>query len=285
MSLSAYELVNEKSLKEARLVVTLLDVFALLRSDRGNTDNVAEALRFDPSVAGRVIATINASGIDNRVNDLNHAVSMLGFRKVRELIIQKAQGEFYKTFRDFQPYFSDVRKHSVAVACLSKEMAKHLKLSNVDEVYEASLMHDMGKYLLLMKMPKEYAKVLREKKERELSLQYERDEIGVDHTEVGVQMVDEWDLPDETRAAVKYHHGITEDQKLALTTDETWAVDIVSYSNLMAQPARITNKRSAYRPILTDLPTPPGDMTIDELSRLVDAANNHYFEMMKSMGM
>lgn len=285
MGIEAYEFVDEKSLKEARLCVALMDVFALLKSDRGTTENVAEALSFDPAVAGRVITEINSTGIDNKVRDLDHAVSMLGFRRVRELIIQKAEGEFYKNFREVQSELSEVRKHSVAVGILAREYAKHLKLEDPGEFYEAGLMHDMGKYLLLMKMPKEYPKILRQIRDHDYSIQFERDEIKVDHTEVGVQMADEWDLSDTIRTAVKYHHNISEQEKLGLTTHETYVVEIVSYANLMAKAHKSASKRSVYRPVLTDLPTPPGDITIDELKRLVDASNSMYFEAIKAMGL
>lgn len=284
-----HELTSEKNLDQARLGMTLLDVLSLMRSRRGNFENIAEAIQFDPQTARRLLSRVNSPhfGLDNPVRDLQHAVSILGVRQVRELLINATSSSLYHQFVKLEPFLIELKKHSIAVGCYAAQLAKALRQYYPKEFYQAGLYHDLGRYVMIFSLGTEYLKLAQEAQMMNYSLHlHERDVIGYDHTEIGVIAAEYFGLSDNIIACIRDHHELTEEKREILTTRQAWIVDCVSFANLMSQNHGIVNKRSYYRPYsLSELPRPPGELNTQDIRLIGERANSEFHEIIRSLGL
>ena len=62
----------------------------------------------------------------------------------------------------------------------------------------------------------------------------ERKYLGADHAELGELMAEAWGLSDTIKAAIRYHHEVSDKEMERLTTRETMVVELVSYANLLS---------------------------------------------------
>ena len=89
--------------------------------------------------------------------------------------------------------------HSRLAARAAGHMALRLvgapNLSTPEALYTAGLLHDIGKIQLLARQPQLYAEILAQAtNDRELGIA-EADAFGMDHSELGGDLLEEWGLP------------------------------------------------------------------------------------------
>jgi len=279
---------DENSLDETRLGLTLFDVLSLLRSDSCNFKLVAETVKENPTFVRKVFSKVNSPlfGMNDPIRDLQHAVSLLGLQKVRTLLLQATERSFYHRYIEVEGAFQQIKKHSVAVGCFAEEMAKELRQFYTPEFYKAALMHDLGKYSLLIKMGSEYLKLMKESEERNYALHlHEKDELKFDHAELGFAVSEVWNLSEGIQKVIRYHHTISEEDREKLTTRDTWLLDIVSFSNAAHSTVGARSNRSLFREYGSDLPTPPGDPSLQQLKRISEAASTRALELFRQLGL
>jgi len=105
----------------------------------------------DPTLALRILRTVNSSylGLTNRVADRKSAISLLGFREVRNLALTVYVGRLFKESGVYRGFTRDgLWNHMVTVATTARMIAKVCHKAGPDEAYLAGLLHDVG-YILI----------------------------------------------------------------------------------------------------------------------------------------
>lgn len=288
MKLSLQDLLTDEALQETRFSFVLLETLRLLRSERSDVLKISEALKFDPELIKKLLARINspAFGLDRKVHDLTHAISLLGLERVREVLLQSTSTSFYHAFLKVEPQLLEVYKHSIAVACYAEQMARELRLLFPKEFYEAGIIHDLGRSHLLIHAPQSYPKLVREAQEMNIAItSLEKENLGLLHTELGAEIAELWDLPLESQLVIRYHHEISEEEKESLTTQQTHLVEIVQFANQIAAPGTSGPSKSMYRPLSSELPSPPGELHTGQLQRISEVAQTRYMEDLRQRGL
>jgi putative nucleotidyltransferase with HDIG domain len=104
-------------------------------------------------------------------------------------------------------------QHSVATATAAHRIAiaEHLDREQVAAAFLAGMLHDIGKLVLAMGLPDQYAKVLKQAGDRPGNLQQiEMLELRAAHTDVGAYLVGLWGLPNTIAEAIAYHEDPTQ---------------------------------------------------------------------------
>lgn len=275
-------------LDSTRSSVALMDAMRVLKSSRSNIADVARALNFDPNLAKTLLKEVNSPyfALPNKVEKLDHAISLLGFRRVEELLQRSVSHEMYQHAQTSHFEMVGFQRHGVAVGCLSEQVAKALRLSGPKEFFEAGMMHDIGKYLYLTKLSKEFKKLSEEIRETGVPMyRVERKLLGLDHAELGDMMAESWGLSENIRAAIRYHHGITEQEKEKLTTRETQMVEVVTFANLLSHGTQYGGVNWAAKLPYDPVPTPPGILTDSDVRELVGLAEQQYSDLIKTMSL
>ncbi|MBW8001147.1 MAG: HDOD domain-containing protein [Planctomycetes bacterium] len=102
----------------------------------------------------------------------------------------------------------ELAKHNVGVACCSRLIAEQVGGVNVELAYAAGLLHDVGKLGIDKVMPKSFARLVEQAKERGVSLcEVERESLGGDHGVIGKRLAQRWHFPEEIVFAIWLHHS------------------------------------------------------------------------------
>jgi HD-like signal output (HDOD) protein len=79
--------------------------------------------------------------------------------------------------------------------------------SNQEEAYTSGLLHDVGRFGLMIASPKSYAALLRPAPTTPAHLlRWENRQFGIDHCQAGWWLLREWGLPPELAMAAACHH-------------------------------------------------------------------------------
>ena len=186
-----------------------------LKNPDSDLEDVANIISRDPSMSARLLKVVNSAyfGLSKPVADVARAGSLLGLDRIMALVLGQglfAGGEAPQV-RGFS--LESLWSHSLATAAAAHRIAVDEKLDKdqVAAAFLAGMLHDIGKLVLAMGVPDEYARVLEQAsgkpgRERELELL----ELQASHPDVGAYLVGLWGLPNTIAEAIAFHEDPAE---------------------------------------------------------------------------
>ena len=189
--------------------------------------SVVALIEKSPRLASRVLAVANSAayGLEFKISTLQRAISIMGLREVRLLVLMVGMSSFIREVR-LPKAFDTARfwSHLLAVAEISRSLAEVLggaagvcgpdacdddRLVMVpDEAYIAGLLHDVGKLFLAASRPDIWEKVAElEQAEKLASFEAENAEWGMDHALIGAAVLHNWKLPLVLTEPINLHHA------------------------------------------------------------------------------
>ena len=181
-----------------------------LKDPNASMEDVAKIIAMDPSMSARLLKVVNSAyfGLAKPVADVGRAGALLGLDRIMALVL--GQGIFSGGEVPKVPGFSleALWSHSIATATAAHRIAIDEKFDKdqVAAAFMAGMLHDIGKLVLAMGVPAEYARVLEMSKGRHGSeRELETLELQAAHTDVGAYLVGLWGLPNTIAEAIAFH--------------------------------------------------------------------------------
>jgi putative nucleotidyltransferase with HDIG domain len=182
----------------------------LLSNEKSSLAEIGQVAKTDPALTANILRVANSAfvAVSRRVEDVSHAVSLLGRQRLRESVLADALTGVLPPILpgfgiDARTYFT----HCVAVAILARELAGRTKVTP-DTAFLAGLLHDIGKLAVatyLTTTPSDVAESLRPG--RRVALETERRLLGFDHGVAGEILATQWRLPESAAIAARWHHA------------------------------------------------------------------------------
>ncbi len=187
-----------------------LEVLRELRDPETGMDAIAEHVALDPGLHLRVLRTINAAafGLSRKVDDLQHALSLLGRAKLETIVVAAAVKKALPS-RPMAGFDSD--RFWVAAArraSLARRACSTIAPRESAEALTAGLLQDLAVPILVMLRRDEYLKLYEQWRldsEAELD-ELERTAFGYDHAQVGALIAREWELSERLSELILVHH-------------------------------------------------------------------------------
>ena len=199
-----------------------------------SANDLTKVILPDISLSTKLLKMANSTffGATRGVNSLQHAITVLGFKEVRNLVISAVVFEsFMKIEKDGNYDIGKFWKHSFVCGLAAKIIATELKkVSN--EFFVAGLIHDIGKLVIYITLPNEFLKLV--KATRHLKLKFmafetEKRVIGMTHDEVGMRLLKKWMFPESLLTAIGFHHRLQETEKKSLLPVVVHIADIFAH--------------------------------------------------------
>lgn len=182
----------------------------LVDADNFCTDRIAEIIGRDPSLTTRLMRLANSAvcGLTDEVGKLDEAVLYIGLRSVRQLAAATPVIEDMKRLVGTGPFpWRGFWQHCISTAMVAREIASTFAVSNEDMVHVAGLIHDVGKIVLALTMPRHFETIYLSNTPGVTNLCVpEHHMMGVDHGELGALYLAEHRLPDVLIDVARWHH-------------------------------------------------------------------------------
>ena len=138
-----------------------------------------DLIKQDPSSVAVVLKAVNSSyyGLRQKVSDVNHALMLIGFGRIYQLIV--AEG-LHRCMPD-TPSFNRLQSHSVAISHIAFALSLTSQIGHASEVATIGLLHDLGRGVILLL------------KKQNPSLDIFLDSL--DHAQLGALLLNEWGMP------------------------------------------------------------------------------------------
>ncbi len=210
------------------LGVSVTRILAAIEDEMSNSEEIADLMASDPSIAARTLALANSTlynpmGIT--CETLADAVARLGLIELRNVVVATGVIDGFAEVScpfDYLGFWKHCLTTAVAAGSLA-ERAPCIERSGrpgENPYFIAGLLHDVGIFALVHLQGRRYSKVLKNVEAGDTDLlDVERAAFNVSHQEVGAALIRDWGLPEGVAIAAQYHH----DPGQAPAESRSWA--------------------------------------------------------------
>jgi putative nucleotidyltransferase with HDIG domain len=180
----------------------------VMSKDHVATADVVAAVESDVALVTAVLRMANqAQGARGRVDTVVAAVDLLSPQTVQALAGRVRTFDFFERATVWDAAPERFRLHALATQHAADQLAAEVGYEHRDRLTVTSLLHDIGKLVLLHAYPGYPGQVHQGAQTPEARIHQERRELGVDHALVGGVLARRWGLPVSVATVIERHHS------------------------------------------------------------------------------
>ena len=209
---------DQKKIEQIENLPTLPEVanrlLKIINDPTTSAVDVANLISRDLSLTSKVLRLANSAfyGIPRTVTTVQNAVVILGLKVINTMVFSITVVKMFPGDGN-NPLFSRKKfwAHSLACAVISRQLALRMRkftLFDPEECFCAGLIHDIGRIVLDQFFHENFLKAIQKAIAEKSSLhKAEHDIFGFTHTDVGDWLTSRWELPQDIRVPIVYHHN------------------------------------------------------------------------------
>lgn len=222
-------------------LITLPDVFLrinrLIEDANSSVSDIAAAVSQDPSFTVRLLRVANSAlySFPSSIDTVSRAVSIIGTSQLRNLALSMSVAKSFAGLPNELVSMENFWRHSLYCALAARILAKQARRCDVEAVFTAGLLHDIGELVIFNRLAaqaKEALLLVLDNVDELPVYEAELKIMGFDHAQVGGELARQWHLPAMLEECIAYHHAIGEAQRFPR---ETALVHIANILALMAE--------------------------------------------------
>jgi HD-like signal output (HDOD) protein/DNA-binding CsgD family transcriptional regulator len=183
-------------------------LLAVIAKENVATADVVSAVESDVALIIAVLRLANrAQNAAGKVDTAVSAVEVLSPQTVHAVANRVRTFDFFERASVWDAAPERFRLHALATQHAADRLATEVGYENRDRLTVTSLLHDVGKLVLLHAYPGYPSQVHRGARTPEERIHAERRELGVDHALVGGVLIRRWGLPASLATPIERHHS------------------------------------------------------------------------------
>ena len=213
-SCALHYLLNDKKLREVvaqmKAIPSLPDTYNKvideLRSPDPALRRVGDIIQQDVGMTAKLLQHVNSAHFSLRrhLSDVHEAISVLGLETISTLVLGIG---IFSQFpgKEEQELIESLWAHSLAVGRRAKALASRVAPVWAADAFTAGLLHDLGKVVLAVNFPAEYAEMQRLVEHGHLTAtEAENQVLGICPSSLGAYLLELWGLPNSIVEAVAF---------------------------------------------------------------------------------
>jgi diguanylate cyclase (GGDEF)-like protein len=178
-----------------------LQIIDLANDSDSDINTVCSYITYDPALSIKLLKTANSPLYKSRrtANNVRQAISILGTHAVVSISLSFVLVDFFNNQpKQNQTNFDSNAfwRRSITSALASRSLGKKLGLTNLDDLFLAGLLQDIGILAFLSMAPEEYIPVFTSASDHDALLKAEYKIFETGHNELGYSLLRKWHIPD-----------------------------------------------------------------------------------------
>ena len=240
-----------KKLKKKKIILPEIPTLAfelkqVIEDPMSSAEHIARVVSRSPSLTAVLLKIVNSSfySLPTKISTVSHAVSLIGTQEISVLALGISILSVFKNIPKETIDMHSFIRHSLICGLLSRVFAAHKNVPQTEQLFVSGLLHDLGRLILYNYFPDESRRILARSRERnKLLYKEEKDYLGCDHTQLGVQLMRQWKLPIVLENNILHHHKPSKAQQSVPAT-------IVHLADIIANSLGIGSSGEKFIPPL-----------------------------------
>ncbi|MCB2181777.1 MAG: HDOD domain-containing protein [Desulfobulbaceae bacterium] len=183
------------------LSIIALKLVRMAADDATCVETLVNLIKEDPALSARLIRLANSAFFRTKVSisSLPQAVNRVGFQRLRMMALSLSLRDSFPMGKVGSMDYERFWQTSICRALLTSSLARHLKTCDQDDAFTAGLTLELGLLVFfdLFIRDKEKDVDLTGKSLYSL-LNWQYDKYGIDHRQIGKELLRQWNFPDDT---------------------------------------------------------------------------------------
>lgn len=207
---------------------------------RSSIDDISRIITEDQGLTARLLRLANSPmfGCYARVDSITKAVTIIGTQQLRDLALAASVMGVFKDIPEDLLNMTSFWRHCIACGIIARGLAVYRRESNVERLFVAGMLHDVGQVVLAAARPEVIRKLLEAQRDTGLFyLDLERERLGFDHAELGGALLKNWKIPPSIGEPVACHHNPGSAEQFHIETALIHLADIICQAMELGQGA------------------------------------------------
>jgi putative nucleotidyltransferase with HDIG domain len=238
-------------------------VLRLFENGRPSISDVVAAVEADLALTVTVVRLANQleGPTRGRIDSVVGGVEALSIDTIHAIASRARTFDFFERTAVWQGIPERLRLHAIATQRAADRLGRETGYDNRDRLMVTSLLHDIGKLVLVHAYPGYPEQVHGDAKTPEDRLRAERRELGVDHSLVGGVLARRWGLPRSIASVIERHHAEDAADEAAIVRLADMLAhymmgDTISSSEILAASRTVELSPTSLRTVMYELPLP-----------------------------
>ncbi|MCP4567117.1 MAG: HDOD domain-containing protein [FCB group bacterium] len=190
---------------------------------------IGRVIQYDPALTANVLKAANSAflGFSKPVSSITEASVRVGKKWIFQIAVSSLIYSNLNVFaKGYELTAEQLWRHSMAVALMSENFGKILRLGDTGMIFTGGLVHDIGKIALHDAVDEYYDQLQEIVDTDELSFEEaERKLLGIDHAEVGALIAEHWKFSPAIIDIIRWHHYPQGAEQITSAIDIVHAAD------------------------------------------------------------
>ncbi len=191
--------------------------------------DIVKIVERDPGLTANILKTANSAKYSsgNKIDNIQTAIVRIGNSILYRTVVGSALKPIAsKQIKGYDLSSKSFWEHSIGVSVGTEILAKILKKKIPDYIPTAGLLHDVGKIVLGTFFNVDTKDILKLAFQENIPFnEAEKEVLGMDHAEVGAELLHSWKFSDNLINAVRWHHQPDKAEQNDIGIDFIHAVD------------------------------------------------------------
>jgi putative nucleotidyltransferase with HDIG domain len=245
MALSDYPPTTLDRLVEETSTVYSLPLFydrlnETINHPRSSIDDISKIITEDQGLTARLLRLANSPmfGCYARVDSITKAVTIIGTQQLRDLALAASVMGVFKGIPEDLLNMASFWQHCIACGIIARSLAVYRRETNVERLFVAGMLHDVGQVVLAAARPEVMHEFLETQRDSgRLYVDLERERLGFDHAELGGALLKKWKIPASIGDPVACHHNPGSAEQFRIEAALIHLADIVCQAMELGQGA------------------------------------------------
>lgn len=205
----------------------------VINHPRSSIEDITRIISEDQGLTARLLKLANSPlfGYFSNIDSIGKAATIIGTQQLQAMALAVSVMEVFNGVPGNLVNMKTFWQHSIACGITARTLAIYRREANVERVFAAGILHDVGRLVICTAMPQTFSEMLLAgREEKALLFRLEEERLGFTHAAVGGKLLEKWRIPPSIAEPVGCHHSPDTARRFPLEAAYIHLADIICKS-------------------------------------------------------